>query len=88
MSESFINPLSFGTIQELLTAILNIMIIVSTPIVVIFIIYSGFLYVTARGDVEQVKQAARSLTYGIIGGVIIVGAVAIVRIVDNLANSF
>jgi TRAP-type C4-dicarboxylate transport system permease small subunit len=82
------NPLNVDTIPELLTAILNILIVLAIPVIVFFIIYSGFLYVTAKGNAQQVEQATRSLTYAIIGGVIVIGAVAIAEIVRNLVTSF
>lgn len=88
LNYSFNNPLAFGTIQEFLVAILNVIIIIATPIVVMFIIYAGFLYVTAQGNAQQVQQATRALTYAIIGGVIIIGAVAISQIISNLVSSF
>lgn len=87
-SRSLVNPVTFPTITDLLAAILNVVIIISTPIVVMFIIYSGFLYVTARGNAEQIKQAGQALLYGIIGGVIIIGSVAIIAIVKNLTEQF
>ncbi|NBC29381.1 MAG: hypothetical protein GVY29_05245, partial [Spirochaetes bacterium] len=71
------NPLDFDTIPELLLAILNVIIVIAVPIIVFFIIYAGFLYVTARGNAEQTRTATRALTYAVIGGVIILGAVAI-----------
>ena len=77
-----------GSFEELLVAILEIFIIIATPIVVLFIIYAGFLYVTARGNVEQTKKATTAFTYAIIGGVIILGAVAIGRIIENLVEAF
>lgn len=82
------NPLKINSIEELLVAILNILIIIAIPVIVFFIIYSGFLYVTARGNAAQVEQATRSLTYAVIGGVLIIGAVAIAEIVKNLVTSF
>lgn len=87
-SQSFNNPITFTDIQDLLAAVLNVAIVISIPIVVFFLIYSGFLYVTARGNAEQVQQAGRSLLYGIIGGVIIVGSVAILAIMENLVSNF
>jgi hypothetical protein len=83
-----VNPLRINSIEDLLVAILQILIIIAIPIVVFFIIYSGFLYVTARGNAQQVEQATRSLTYSVIGGVLIIGAVAIAGIVENLVRSF
>ncbi len=82
------NPLAVTSLEELLVAILNIIIIIAIPIIVFFIIYSGFLYVTAKGNASQVEQATRSLTYAIVGGVLIIGAVAIAEIVQNLVGSF
>ena len=82
------NPLRVTSITGLLEALLSIVIVLATPIIVFFIIYSGFLYVTAQGNPEQIKQASRSLTYAIIGGVIIIGAMAIATIVKNLVAAF
>lgn len=87
-SVSLNNPLRVNSIDELLVAILNILIVIAIPIIVFFIIYAGFLYVTARGNAQQVQQATRALTYAIIGGVLILGAVAIAEIVRNLVSSF
>lgn len=84
----FKNPLAFSTIEDFLVAILNVVIVIATPIVVLFIIYAGFLYVTARGNATQVEEATRALTYAIIGGVLIIGAVAISKIIANLVGSF
>ena len=82
------NPLKVTSLEELLVAILNIIVVIAIPIIVLFIIYSGFLYVTAKGNAAQVEQATRSLTYAIIGAVLIIGAVAIAEIVKNLVTSF
>lgn len=79
---------SINSIEGLLIAILNIFIIIATPIIVLFIIYAGFLYVTARGNAAQVEQATRALTYAIIGGVIVLGAVAISEIIANIVDDF
>lgn len=83
--KSFISPTS---IEGLLVAILNIFIVLSIPIIVLFIIYAGFLYVTARGNAQQVETATRALTYAVIGAVIIIGAVALSEIVKNLVDNF
>ena len=79
---------SFSSIEGLLTTILTVFITIATPIIVMFIIYAGFLYVTAKGNAEQTKQATRALTYAVIGGVLELGAVALGRILENLVGSF
>jgi uncharacterized paraquat-inducible protein A len=82
------NPLAVSSLQELLVGILNAVIVLAIPIIVLFIIYAGFLYVTARGNVQQTQDATRALTYAIIGGVLIMGAVAIAEIVQNVVDEF
>ncbi|MCA9354804.1 MAG: hypothetical protein KC877_04765 [Candidatus Kaiserbacteria bacterium] len=82
------NLTKFPDLKTLLLGILNVFVVIATPIVVLFIIYSGFLYVTARGNPQQLEQATRSLTYSIIGGILILGAVAFAAILQNLINAF
>ena len=82
------SPITAGTIGELIEAILGILIVIATPIVVLFIIYAGFLYVTAQGNAEQIKQATRALTYAIIDGVLVIGAVALAGIIEGVISAF
>ena len=82
------NPIKVTSIQGLLVALLNIVMILMVPVIVFFIIYSGFKYVTARGNASQVEEATQSLTYAIIGGVLVLGALAISAIIQNLVDSF
>lgn len=83
------NPLKdIDTIDGLLYAILNIIMILMIPIIVFFIIYAGFKYVTARGNASQVEEASQTLLYAIIGGVLILGAVAIAGIIKSVVDAF
>jgi hypothetical protein len=82
------NPLRMNTLEELLIAILNLIMILMVPVIVFFIIWAGFLYVTARGNVAQVQQATKALTFAIIGAVIILGAVAISQMIGNTVDQF
>lgn len=82
------NPLSFDSFTEFLSAILGIVMILAVPIVVFFIVYAGFLYVTAQGNSEQVGKATRALTYAIVGGLIILGAEVLAGIIENVVNDF
>lgn len=85
--DSHLKP-GITTIEGLLVAILNIFIIIATPIIVLFIIYAGFLYVTAQGNTQQVQQATRALTYAIIGAILVLGSVALAQVIENVVTSF
>lgn len=82
------NPLKVGSIQELLVAVINIVMVLMVPIIVFFIIYAGFKYVMARGNASQVEEASQSLLYAIIGGVLILGAFAIANIIRSIVAAF
>lgn len=85
------NPLAgsgITSVNGLLVAILNIVIVLAMPIIVFFIILAGFKYVTARGNATQTEEATRALTYAIIGGVLVLGAVAISAIIGDVVTQF
>ncbi|MEY3783984.1 MAG: Type secretion system pilin [Candidatus Parcubacteria bacterium] len=85
---SLTNYLIFDSIESLVVGILQILIVIAIPIIVLFIIYSGFLYVTAQGNPAQITQATQSLTYSIIGGVLVLGAVALSQVIANIVKAF
>lgn len=71
------NPITSNTISEFIDAILNLVVKIGSPIVVFFIIYSGFLFVTARGNPEKINIAKTTLLWTIVGAAIVLGALAI-----------
>lgn len=87
-AQSIENPLNVETIGEFLAAILTIVMVLAVPVIIFFIVYAGFLYVTARGNSEQVQKATRAFTYAIIGGLIVLGAMVLVGIIQNLVAAF
>lgn len=69
------NPL--GTITnfgDLVNKIADIVMAIGIPVAAVFIIYAGFLFVTARGNEEQIKKAKTTLYWAIIGTALVVGA--------------
>lgn len=81
------NPLNVGSIEELLRLILDIVVIFATPIVVFFVIYSGFLFVTAQGNEERLKKAKTAFLWTIIGGLIVLGASTILTVIIGTIRS-
>ena len=81
------NPLTVNSIQELLNLILQVVIIFAVPIIVFFVIYSGFLYVTAQGKPDQITKATKAFTWTIIGALIVLGAQILLIVITNTVNS-
>ncbi|MCU0678402.1 MAG: pilin [Candidatus Pacebacteria bacterium] len=82
------NPLRVDSLEALLVAILNIFITLMIPVIVFFIILAGFKYVTAQGNPGRIEEATTTFTYAIIGGVLILAAVAIAEIIKNTVAAF
>ena len=71
----------------LIGQVIKILLGVSGAIVMIFTFYGGFLYMTAGGNTEQIKEAKNWITNGIIGLIICVLAYAITTfVVDQISN--
>jgi hypothetical protein len=88
-TRSLVNPLAgASSIGDVLYAIVNVLLVFAVPVIVFFIIFAGFSYVTAQGNPEKLKLASRSLMYALIGGVIIIGAGAIITIVQSIVTAF
>ena len=83
-SASIDNPLGEGTtLTKLFKGIIDAILVLAIPIIVFFIIYAGFLYVTARGNTEQISTAHKALLYAIIGGVLILGASTLLDVIEG-----
>jgi uncharacterized Tic20 family protein len=82
------NPLQVPSLEALIVAILNIFVTLMIPIIVFFIILAGFRYVTAQGNAGKIEEATTTLMYAIIGGVLVLAAVAIAEIIRNTVDAF
>lgn len=80
------NPLAGGvdSIRGLVEFVLNnIVLPVGAIVVVLYIIYAGFLFVTARGSESKLEDAKSTLYHAIIGTAILLGATAISIAISN-----
>ena len=74
------NPLGkTESFAQLIAAIANIIMKVGIPIAAIFLIYSGLMFVTARGSEEQLKKAKNTFMWTVVGTGILLGAVVIAK---------
>jgi hypothetical protein len=80
-------PTKFTTIQCFFKEVLRIAAEIGAVVVVCGIIYSGFLFVSARGNAEQLVVAKRSITYTVIGGAIVLGAWSFSVGISNTMNT-
>ena len=70
------NPLSdeINSIPVLISKILDIVIFIMVPIITLMVIYTGFMFVVARGKPAELEKATKALMSTLIGAAIILGA--------------
>ena len=68
------NPIGAETIQQLIIQITSAMVLVMSPVIVLMLIYSGFLFVQGANDPDTLKKAKTTLLYTVIGAAMILGA--------------
>lgn len=68
------NPLGDQTLIQFLNSIVEILVTIGIPIIIIMVIYSGFLFVTAQGNPEKLAKAKKAIMWTFIGAMILLGA--------------
>ncbi len=72
--------------QSLVTKAIGVILAVAGALAVIYLIYSGILYITAAGNPDAAKKGQQGIINAIIGIIIIVAAYFIVGAVVNLGT--
>jgi len=71
------------TLPNIITGIINIIMGVLGVIVVLIILWGGFIWMTAGGETDKVEKAKKMIYSGIIGLIIIISSYAIASFVLN-----
>ena len=72
-----------GTIGELASSIIGILLFAAGMVAVIMIIIGGYIWMTSRGNESQTTNGRKTLTNALIGLVIVILAYAIVQAITN-----
>lgn len=85
-SGQFQNPLTSQSFEALVQSLARWVAAIALPIAAIFIIYSGFLFVTAGGNQSKIDAAKTTFYWTMIGAAIVVGAWALATAIVNFAK--
>jgi|SRR3989344_8567717 len=83
------NPLKreYGDLAAFLNAIVDFLLYLAIPIAIFFVIYAGFLFVTAQGNEEQLKTAKKTIIWSLIGVAVLLGAKVIAYAIQGTISS-
>ena len=81
----YMNPIAYidslgtkvDTVPRFLLALVDLIFLIAVPIIVIFIIYAGFLFVMAGDNESQITKARTVILWTIIGAGVLLGAKAL-----------
>ena len=83
-----LNNTGFVDFSEFVVNFLNLAISLSIIIVVASIIISGFKFILSVGDEEKIKDATRSMTFSLIGLVLVFISPAIIEfVIQNILTT-
>lgn len=77
---------NYGSVGNILSYAITWIIYVAGALAVIYLVYSGILYITAAGNPDAAKKGQQGIVNAIIGLVIIVLAYVIVNVVISAVS--
>lgn len=76
-----LNPLGgpggAASLEELVNSVLSFVIRLGTIVVVVMMVYVGYLFVTARGNPGEISKAREALKWTVVGALILLGSQAL-----------
>lgn len=80
------NPIKYGNINDLLLAVVNVVIQYGAILVVLFLVFAGFQFVTAQGNTEKIEHAKKMLVWVVVGAFVLLGVYVIREAVCGTLN--
>jgi hypothetical protein len=77
------SPTGNVSLQGFIAAALMAMVKIAMPIITIFIVYSGFLFVTAQGNKAKLETAKTNFFYSVLGALLILSAWVLANLIGN-----
>jgi len=82
------NPLNpnFSSIPTFIAGALKALVLIALPIITLFLVISGFYFLTAQGNQQKLDTAKKNFFYVIIGALLILGAWIIATLIAGTVN--
>ena len=78
---SFLNSTSYDSLQPFVEAVINLAVSLSALLAVISLVVSGFKLMLSGGNEDKIKEAIKSLTFAILGLVLVFLAPTVIQFV-------
>lgn len=81
------NPLKAESLAGFIEQVLIIVRDIGFLVAVFFIVYAGFLFVTARGDETQLTKAKGAFLWAVVGTAVLLGAWIFAKAIQGTVNA-
>jgi len=81
------NPLQFDSLPEFIAAMLDAVIAIAFPIIVLMLVYAGFLFISAQGNDAKLQQFRKVLLWTLVGALLILGARVLSEAIQGTVNA-
>lgn len=71
------NPINTLDLSTFLANLLRLVAQIAFPIIVLFLVYVGFLFVSSQGNPEKIKEARNYFFWAVVGALLVLGAHAL-----------
>lgn len=71
------NPIRFTTLYEFLQGILDVVVAIAFPVIILFLVYIGWLFIQNGDKPEKLKEVRGYFVWAVIGALIVLGAKAL-----------
>lgn len=88
VSGGLTNPISTCDLWTFFADLLRLVARIMFPIIVLFIVYIGFLFVTSADNPEGIKKARNYLLWAVVGALLILGAEALSYAIKATVDQF
>ena len=77
---------AFSTIPTFIAGFLKAMVMLALPVIALFLVISGFKFVSAQGNPGKLSEAKENFVYVIIGALLILGAWVIATLINGTVS--
>jgi hypothetical protein len=80
-------PGNICTLSDVAALILSLVTQIGSILLVIALVYTGFLFIQAQGNSEQISKARGALLWVVLGGLLLLGAGALSQVIKSTVES-
>jgi hypothetical protein len=84
--DRYFTGVRYCSANTLLVRVVDLVFIIAGMTAVLFVVIGGFRYIVSAGSDDQAKAGRKTITYALIGLVIIILAYTIVSVISNTAK--